>query len=175
MGKGNYNDGMRLLVPRSACFSIAMAAIEVFPKECFGMLCSLGQGKSMVDLAIAFQLARRERYGVFSNSTVFFQKILRRPLLRMGAFHSHAFEKKVERLTPSEEDLEDMGIGELDIIIRIIKSRSKKPKAPKVKQSKTGIRMEMGRFRMLLRGFSRLKGFDKGQIPLYKDVRLRLV
>lgn len=163
---------------RPACLAMVASACEVFPKECMGTLCCLNVPvrKGRIVAAFPFQLAERQKYEVESDSYRFFHKMLGKgsPWKVIGSYHSHTSTRGYDCLClPSDTDLENMEIGELEIIVRAVRCR----KRPVNKWGTTeagSISISWGKFQFLLRGFVRLEGFDKSNVPLYRTMKLEL-
>ena len=165
---------------RPACLAIVASACEVFPKECMGTLCCLKKPskKGRIVAAFPFQLADRHNYEVESSSYQFFHKMLGKggPWSAIGSYHSHTTTSKRTYdcpCSPSDTDLENMEIGELEIIVRAVRGR--KRHINKWEATSAGsISISWGKFQFLLRGFVRLEGVDKNDVPLFRTMRLEL-
>ena len=168
-----------LKISHPACLSIVASACEVYPKECLGTLCCkrIPKFKGKVVAAFPFQLANRKPYGVESNSYSFFSNMLLKggPWSTLGSFHSHTcYDEKYNFLcSPSKIDLESMEIGDLEIIIRVMRKRKRNIN---IWESTSGgnISVSWGKFQFLIRGFVRTEGYDSNGIPFYKNVKLEL-
>lgn len=168
----------RLEVTRAACLAIVASAAEVYPKECMGSICSLERPSKQGKLLAAFpyQIARRRVEEVSSYSSWLFLEMLSKggPWIKIGDYHSHTYQKreKVDFLSPSEEDLNNMRVGSLEVIVRV-KQTARLYNSWKG-SGKGGIRIAWGRFRFLIKAFVRMPGKCQEGIPLYKTIRLVL-
>lgn len=117
----------KVFILENAFWPLLLSSIEVYPKECLGLLIgSQDRYRSVVHHAIVFQTA--ERY----NRTVHFPKeavhrgvvdFLREclPHLKIiGDFHSHTLESDY---SPSKEDQKGMESRQVYIIVHIYKKK----------------------------------------------------
>jgi proteasome lid subunit RPN8/RPN11 len=149
---------------------MAAAAGEVFPKECCGFLCS----DAGTVVAMPFQLATRRNDEVASASYDLFENWFHRGPKPIGSFHSHTkpSKKVMTYWAPSETDLENMVVGDMEVIICIRKAKNNWQF--EARQHRTGILVGIGKFRMAMHCFARIIGFNKNCIPKYKLVPMRL-
>lgn len=164
-----------LTLTRAACLSIVASAAEVFPKECMGSICSLSRPvvTGEIEAAFPYQIATRKSEQVTSCSSFLFFDMLGRggPWVKVGDFHSHTYTRKLDVLEPSEVDLDNMEIGDVEVIVRVHRN---KHRSNSWKASRGSIRVSWGKFRFLIKAFMRLEGFDKEGVPLYSIVPLDL-
>lgn len=168
----------RLRVTRAACLAMIASAVEVFPKECMGSVCALQVPtvEGRICGAFPYQLARRSPEEVSSLSSWMFLDLLSEggPWVKIGDYHSHTYRrcKKIEELLPSGTDLEGMGVGDVEIIVQVCKTKQCRNSWRGVRE---GIRISWGKYRFLLKGFLRLEGRNQEGDPLYRTVELSLV
>ena len=115
-----------LAMPESACMAVAIASIETFPRESMGALFSLGRAKvrkaARVSFAVPFQSARRGERWCWSKSSTKMARVLGGGRWRkLADFHSHTHRRtELPCADPSEEDLEDMSVGEMELVVAIV-------------------------------------------------------
>lgn len=162
------------LITRAACVAIMASAAEVFPKECMGTVCVRSLTPRILEVAIPYQLARRQLEAVTSNSSSAFDKLFSTGLYdKFGDFHSHPFLSSEELLPlePSETDLKQLRVGDVEVIVR---ARRTVRNSDTWRITSEGISISWGRFRFLISAFRRIQGTDATGCPLYKRLRLCL-
>jgi len=160
-------------IKRSACLAIIASAAEVFPKECMGCVCY--GSKNAIVAAFPYQVASRKDMEVCSDSSVYFDKMFKTGLFKkLGDFHSHTFQsfEKLQPLTPSPTDLNQLPIGGIEVIVQIRRTRKKSNSWRTTKGGSVSIAWD--RYRFLIAAFMRIDGHDKDKVPLYKKVGLLL-
>lgn len=153
--------------------SICLAAAETFPKECAGGLFSNKPSKILLDIdfAIPYQLSRRTNQSVVSTTGELFSKLSQHgKWTRVCDFHSHPFQyfEEILPLGPSRTDIESLRVGDVEVIVRVQKSRSTENF---IRDSNGSVRVGMGKYRFLIKAFQRtLPRKELG----YKDIRVEL-
>jgi proteasome lid subunit RPN8/RPN11 len=124
---------MNVYILENAFFTLLMSSIEVYPKECLGLLVgSKGREKFVVNQAVVFQTAERTTNEVFYPRNKVYKEMERflkeyMPYLStLGDFHSHPY-RKLERdgYRPSDGDIELMEYANIYIIVQIHKKRKR--------------------------------------------------
>lgn len=127
--------------------------------------------------AFPYQLARRNLDWATSESYLLFKKMLGGlgPWYIIGSYHSHpCYSKKYKfYCEPSEVDLKNMEVGDLEIIVRAMRQRKRVINSWRTTKAGS-VSVAWGKFQFLLRAFVRLDDFDKSGVPLYKNVSLEL-
>lgn len=120
---------MKIYILEDAFWSMLLCSIEVFPKECLGLLIGTTEkGKSVVNKAVVFQTAVRHTKGVSFPKTVVHEDVITfletyLPHLKViGDFHSHT---KESELYPSEIDKQAMEEKQVYFIIQIYEKKKK--------------------------------------------------
>lgn len=162
-------------IARPACLSIIASAAEVYPKECMGSVCCpvAGSKKNHIVAAFAYQVARRKLQEVTSDSPHTFDKLFNTgPFVKFGDYHSHPFQafEKIFPLGPSETDLKELKVGEVEIIVQVRRTRKKGNYWRGTKSG--GISIAWDRYRFLIGAFMRTGGKDDEGVPLYKKIGL---
>jgi hypothetical protein len=168
MGANGFSKTKIIAVPHGACWAMAFAAIEVFPKECMGgvSLASRHGAVAVAGFAASYQLARRTPDEVSSNSSDFFGGIMD----KLADFHSHPHVGRETEITePSEMDLKNMLDGDVEIIVSIGRKRSCMKKAMRSRHGT--ITGSVGRFRLAINAFVRIgegtgKDIEYGKVML---------
>lgn len=156
-----------VVIPIETCLSIVAAAIEVYPKECMGCLIVKRRPskKSRIATVIGifpYQLAKRSRDAVESGSHWKFKDLMRKTGSwdLMGDFHSHPYTER-EKDTPTEPswwDLENISVGDTEVIIKIVKV-SKKSKNFTLRHKKDGtVDLKIGYYECNILAFSKIRG-----------------
>lgn len=150
------------------------AAAEVHPKECMGSVCcEAGDKSGQIVAAFPYQIAKRRLEEVTSESSEIFDKFFATgAFLKLGDFHSHPFQgfERIDPLGPSETDLRQLNIGEVEIIVQV---RRRRKNGSYWRSNKSGyVSIAWGRYRFLVGAFMRLRGTDEDKVPLYKKIRL---
>jgi len=124
---------MNVYILENAFFTLLMSSIEVFPKECLGLLVgSKGRDRYVVNQCVVFQTAERTRNEVFYPRDQVYNKMQRflkeyMPYFSvLGDFHSHPY-KELERegYKPSDGDIELMDYSNVYLIVQIHKKRKR--------------------------------------------------
>lgn len=117
-----------VVLSENAFLGMIVASIEVYKNECTGVLLGYREGDRMtVDYALPYQSAKRGKTWVEQDIDRDIECLEELPFLshlsHLGYFHSHTptTGRKAVPL-PSEEDLDSMDVGEIEIIIAINKS-----------------------------------------------------
>lgn len=161
-----------LILERSACLAIIASAMEVFPRECVGLIFKSGERSSLA-LAIPMQVANRRRTSVVSNSLLLFSGFNRcKNFTRFCGYHSHPYSSNESEcaVEPSKCDMDGIEVGEIEIIVNVRRRRKKKNSW---KQKDGNILIRHGQFCFVVSAFMRLSGKMK-RFPLYKRVGLSL-
>lgn len=163
-------------ISRAACLAIVASAAEVYPKECMGSVCCNAYAKRpKITAAFPYQVARRKLQEVMSDSSTTFDKLfLTGPFAKLGDYHSHPFQgfEKIEPLAPSETDLSELSVGDIEIIVQV---RRRRRKGNYWRTTTSGqVSIAWDRYRFLIGGFRKAEGTDEDGVPLYKKIRLRL-
>jgi len=114
-----------VFLSESAFLGMIIASIEVFKKECIGILLGHREGDRMtVNYALPYQSAKRGKSWVEPDLERDVECLEELPFLshltHLGYFHSHTpaiGRRAVPK--PSEEDIDSMAVGELEIIVAI--------------------------------------------------------
>jgi proteasome lid subunit RPN8/RPN11 len=120
---------MTAYISQSAFWGLLISAVEVYKRECFGLLIGYRDRKNnedqfIVEHALPFQSAGRKHKGVVSNPRA--HKRIERFLANIpqvsviGDFHSHTMWGYTKAANhPSETDLEGMVPGQVYVIVSI--------------------------------------------------------
>lgn len=156
-----------ILIRQAAALGMAFSAIEVFPKECMGGLLAKHGKNPIIVASIPYQLAKRTQDAVETYSSLKLSEMKLGRLFKLGDYHSHPFcgTKNSEPLEPSDYDLKDAKEGDIDCIIRVIKTGRRNHRG--LRGCGTSISMAEATFRILMKAFWR--GKDS-----YWEVPLRL-
>jgi hypothetical protein len=131
-------------------------------------------GDGLVVAALPYQLARRRGSSVASLSSGVFAALLdSRRYKKHIDYHSHpylCFEKASE-LAPSEVDVSQMEVGEVEVIVQTRRSRSN---MNEWRSANGRISISLGRFRFVIAAFRRLSDCRKTGIMLYDEIGLAL-
>jgi proteasome lid subunit RPN8/RPN11 len=120
---------MTAYISQNAFWGLLISAVEVYKRECFGLLIgyrdrSAGKDSYIIEHAIPFQTAGRRHKGVVTNPRAH-QRIERfldglPQLSVIGDFHSHTMWGYSRAATrPSETDLASMTPGNVYVIVSI--------------------------------------------------------
>lgn len=124
---------MEVLFDEKTFISMVTAAVETYPNETIGVLLGFRKtGKIMVQYAVAYQTAEREKDSVEVHPRItkrmddFLQKVTR--LEVVGDFHSHPEEPvdKVSSVRLSNPDKKSMMVNNLGIVIAVDKDERKR-------------------------------------------------
>ena len=124
---------MNVHILENAFFTLLLSSIEVYPKECLGLLVgSKKRDDYVVNQSVVFQTAERTRNEVFYPRDKVYSKMQRflkeyMPYFNViGDFHSHPY-GRLERdgYKPSDGDIELMEYGNVYIIVQIHKKRKR--------------------------------------------------
>lgn len=114
-----------IIIDKVACLGIIASAIEVYPKECMGLIF----GKSnCAKIAIPLQQAKRKEKEVTSDSILFLDKFATFcGYKRICAYHSHPFDSREAKgpVEPSTVDIDGIAAGDIEIITNIRRTRKK--------------------------------------------------
>jgi hypothetical protein len=123
--------------------------------------------------SVPYQLAKRGLDEVVSKSSCFFDRLMHRSgVCKLGEYHSHPFRsfEKVDKLEPSEQDLSEMKVGNIEFIAQVTRVRSKRFWW----HSRNGaISVAWGKYRIFLKAFVRDKE-KKGEIFSFHAVPIVL-
>jgi len=124
---------MNVYILENAFFTLLLSSIEVFPKECLGLLVGTkGRDRFVISQSVVFQTAERTRNEVFYPRDKVYGEMHRflkeyMPYFSvLGDFHSHPYgHLEREGYKPSEGDIELMEYGNIYIIVQIHKKRKR--------------------------------------------------
>lgn len=161
---------MEMIVDRLACLTIMASAIEVFPKECIGLV--FGKAGNGV-LAVPIQVARRRNESVTTISDLLsdkFETFL--GFKRLCGYHSHTFtaRERDDDVRPSDTDMKGIDVGEIEVIVNIRKRRRTSNSIAAVDGC---ILMSFAGYDLKMSAFERIEGKDKNG-PLNRQVSLSL-
>lgn len=162
---------------KSACLEMLASAIETFPNECMGAVFSKGGNQAW--FSIPYQIAKRSKESVISTSFKRVTTICGRDVKVLAEFHSHPYQSPNEaaNLEPSLQDIKEIGIGKIEIIVRIYKIYRKEKW---VRNGKGEIHAAIGKFRLQIRAFEKIshpkneKQFDFNPELYYNRIPLKL-
>lgn len=173
--KSDLRDVSRIRISRAAVIAMCMSAMEAFPKETIGCVCSPSGGLS-ISSAFPYQLARRAKTSVSSWSSDYFERVLDgNGWMKLGDFHSHPFQyfEEVDPLEPSGDDIRSLRCGQMEVIIRAKMVRGKRFRWA-CKSKDGSVSVSLAKFRFLIRGFVRIPGPIVRGTPSYKIISLFL-
>lgn len=161
-----------ILISRSVCFSMAFAAVEVYPTECVGSLFTDDKGKKICGITV-YQLAKRSKESVSSDSVVITSKFNNLGFKPFCEFHSHTYDGQdiLQPIAPSAVDLEYLECNKPEFIIQIRKSNKKKDFWENINGQ---IRIGAGTYRILIGAFYKVQGEDPKDF-LYNMAKIKLV
>lgn len=124
---------MNVYILENAFFTLLLSSIEVFPKECLGLLVGTkGRDRCVINQCIVFQTVERTPNEVFYPRDKVYRKMQRflkeyMPYFSViGDFHSHPYKHlKREGYKPSDGDVELMDYGNVYLILQIHKKRKR--------------------------------------------------
>jgi hypothetical protein len=174
--KNDFRDASQIRISQAAIFAMCMSAIEVFPRETIGCVCS--RGDMCASIAFPYQVARRNRRSVSSLSSCCFGKLLdggSGGWLKLGDFHSHPFQyfEEIATLEPSEDDVRSIRVGQMEIIVRTRMTRGRRHRW-RCRARGGRVEASQGRFRFLVRAFVRMPGRIEQGMPAYRTIDLVL-
>jgi proteasome lid subunit RPN8/RPN11 len=120
---------MKAYISQSAFWGLLISAVEVYKRECFGLLIGYrdhtgAQDTYIVEHALPFQTARRRHKGVITNPRAHrrIERFLANvpQLSVIGDFHSHTMWGYSRAAShPSDTDLQGMQSGQVYVIVSI--------------------------------------------------------
>lgn len=124
---------MNVYILENAFFTILMSSIEVFPKECLGLLIgNKTRDRFVISQCLVFQTAERTRNEVFYPRDKVYRTMQRflkdyMPYFSViGDFHSHPYGRlEREGYKPSDGDIEIMDYGNVYLIVQLHKKRKR--------------------------------------------------
>lgn len=145
-------------IARPACLAIIASSCEVFPKECMGSVCCVSMPTRVGNIVAAFPFQKADRMisSVSSYSVNLFEEMTSAgPWITMGGYHSHTQRaNEIVSCLPSPTDIEELGIGGLEIISRI--SHDRKQTRNVWKNNASGrISISWGKFQFLIAAYVR--------------------
>ena len=166
-----------LYIARSACVSMALAAIETFPKECYGLCVGSRNVPLSIDACVPYQLANRKRWEVTASpkSSKRLEAAMEKGRYEVKCqFHSH-FHPSAPRVQmgkfyifPSEYDMREAGQGELEIVVEIKKAY----RGSSLRKLGKRVFIAMGKHCLLIGAFTYANECE-GRV-VYKEINIRM-
>ena len=167
-------------IPLGICLGMIASAIETYPKECMGAVFCSNLKSIKIETAIPYQIARRNTSTVYSETSTEFIKLNRNGFIKLGDYHSHPYTNKevLDPLLPSFCDIKDIAVGDIELIIRLHKVRTK---SSKIVTKKDCICISWGKFRIQVMAFKKIKKtqgrelFLKDQLLYYSILPINVI
>lgn len=157
---------------------MALAAIETFPKECYGLCVGSRSIPLSIDACMPYQLANRKRWEVTASPKA--SKRLDEAMKKgryyeiKCQFHSHFHPPKPRipmgefYVFPSEYDMREAGQGEVEIVVEIEKAG----REFSIRKLGKRVFVAMGNYRLLIGAFTYANECE-GRV-VYKDLDIRM-
>jgi proteasome lid subunit RPN8/RPN11 len=142
----------KIVLTPSTWYSIAFAAIEVYPNECMGAVIA-EKRKNKGVFALSYQLAKR-RHDSVETCSIEYLPLLDPKYYSLADYHSHPSHlDEKDQPIPSKDDFELSPLGNCDIIIKSTRTRSCRKKLLKCERGK--IYMHWNRFILIAMAYRR--------------------